>query len=416
MAVDSMSVEHAVHAVVDEELGLPIDEVGMAREVEVRRHRASAVLALPVAGWPGAEDLRRRLAGALEGVDGIRDASVDVAVMGEEELATLRRILRRHMTGGDEDGGDAGDGGDGGDGGGGTDGHAGAGHSHGHTAGHAHGQAHGQAHGGASKPAFLRPGSRTRVIGVSSGKGGVGKSSVTVNLAVSLAQAGHRVGVLDADVYGFSIPKMLGAERDPIVIGDMVLPAKSFGIRVLSIGFFVEEDTPVIWRGPMLHKAIEQFLGDAYWGEPDFLLVDMPPGTGDVTLSLAQVMTRAEVLVVTTPQPAAQRVAQRSAYAARKLKLSVRGVVENMSWFTGDDGTRYELFGRGGGQALAEDLGVPLLGQVPLVPALREGGDEGMPIVQSEPDSEAAAVFHNLASTLQSMGPARVYRRELTIR
>ena len=382
MAVDSTMVGHAVHAVVDEELGLPIDDVGMVREVDVRRHRASAVLALPVAAWPGADDLRSRVVSALAGVDGIRDVSVDVQVMGEDELATLRRVLRERMAGTETDG---------------------------------PGDDHGHAHG-AAKPAFLQPGSRTRVIGVSSGKGGVGKSSVTVNLAVALARRGHRVGLLDADVYGFSVPKMLGVERDPIVLGDMVLPATAYGIRVLSIGFFVEEDTPVIWRGPMLHKAIEQFLGDAYWGEPDFLLVDMPPGTGDVTLSLAQVMTRAEVLVVTTPQPAAQRVAQRSAYAARKLKLSVRGVVENMSWFTGDDGTRYELFGRGGGQALADDLGVPLLGQVPLVPALREGGDTGTPVVQSDPEGEAAAAFFALASTLESMGPARLYRRELTIR
>ena len=182
------------------------------------------------------------------------------------------------------------------------------------------------------------------------------------------------------------------------------------------MGFFVPDDQPVIWRGPMLHKAIEQFLGDAYWGEPDFLLVDMPPGTGDVTLSLAQVMPRAEILVVTTPQPAAQRVAQRSAYAARKLKLSVRGVIENMSWFTGDDGTRYELFGRGGGQALADDLGVPLLGQLPLVPALRQGGDDGRPIVVADPDGDVAVAFDALAHRLAALGPARVYRRELAVR
>src|SRR5271170_4127926 len=166
----------------------------------------------------------------------------------------------------------------------------------------------------------------------------------------------------------------------------------------------------------MLHKALEQFLVDAYWGEPDYLLIDMPPGTGDVTLSLGQYLTKTEVFVVTTPQPAAERVAQRSAYAARKLKLSVRGVIENMSWFTGDDGTRYELFGSGGGRQLAGELGVPLLGQVPLVPALRAGGDSGLPIVVSEPDSEAAAVFAALATAIADLGPARVYRRELTVR
>ena len=209
---------------------------------------------------------------------------------------------------------------------------------------------------------------------------------------------------------------MLGGDRDPIVLGDIVIPTTAHGVRVLSMGFFVPDDQPVIWRGPMLHKAIEQFLGDAYWGEPDFLLVDMPPGTGDVTLSLAQVMPRPEIFVVTTPQPAAQRVAQRSAYAARKLRLSVRGVIENMSWFTGDDGTRYELFGRGGGQALADDLGVPLLGQLPLVPALRQGGDDGRPIMVAEPDSDVAVAFDALARRLAALGPARVYRRELAVR
>jgi ATP-binding protein involved in chromosome partitioning len=182
------------------------------------------------------------------------------------------------------------------------------------------------------------------------------------------------------------------------------------------MGFFVAADTPVIWRGPMLHKALEQFLVDAYWGEPDFLLIDMPPGTGDVTLSLGQYLTKTEVFVVTTPQAAAQRVAQRSAYAARKLKLAVRGVIENMSWFTGDDGTRYELFGAGGGAQLAHDLGVPLLGQVPLVPDLREGGDQGVPVVVSDPEGEAATVFAQLAATIAALGPARVYRRELTVR
>ena len=242
----------------------------------------------------------------------------------------------------------------------------------------------------------MLPRSKTRVIGVSSGKGGVGKSSVTVNLAVALARMGYDVGILDADVYGFSVPKMLGVTEDPLIIGDLVVPATANGVRCLSMGFFVPDDTPVIWRGPMLHKALEQFLVDAYWGEPDFLLVDMPPGTGDVTLSLGQYLTKTEVFVVTTPQPAAQRVAQRSAYAARKLKLSVRGVIENMSWFTGDDGVRYELFGSGGGKELAGELGVPLLAQVPLVPALREGGDVGIPVVLADPDGEATAALRGV--------------------
>jgi ATP-binding protein involved in chromosome partitioning len=285
----------------------------------------------------------------------------------------------------------------------------------GHGHGHDHGQGGALGHEEGRPNKFMEPRSKTRILGISSGKGGVGKSSVTVNLAIALQRAGFDVGILDADVYGFSVPKMLGVRTDPLIIGDLVVPPTANGVRCLSMGFFVADDTPVIWRGPMLHKALEQFLVDAYWGEPDFLLIDMPPGTGDVTLSLGQYLTKTEVFVVTTPQPAAQRVAQRSAYAARKLKLAVRGVIENMSWFTGDDGTRYELFGSGGGQQLAEDLGVPLLGKVPLVPALREGGDEGLPIMVSDPDGEAAQVFAQLASTIAGLGPARVYRRELTI-
>jgi len=395
MGVDEKALERAVAAVVDRELDLPLGEVGMVRSAGVRRQRAEIVLAVPSSPWPGEDELRRRVADAVASVSGVREAEVRVGAMTEGAREALRSELRRRM----------------------------AGSAPVVTAGagvpgeirHAHG---GHGHGDQERPtpSFLQPGSKTRVVGISSGKGGVGKSSVTVNLAIALAQAGRRVGVLDADVYGFSVPKMVGADHEPVVVGDTVVPALCHGVKVLSMGFFVPDDTPVIWRGPMLHKAIEQFLGDAYWGDPDVLLVDMPPGTGDVTLSLAQYMTRAEILVVTTPQPAAQRVAQRSAFAARKLKLSVRGVIENMSWFTADDGTRYELFGRGGGQALADDLGVPLLGQVPLVPALREGGDEGVPVALREPGGEAAAAFGALAETLLAMGPARVYRSELSVR
>jgi ATP-binding protein involved in chromosome partitioning len=229
---------------------------------------------------------------------------------------------------------------------------------------------------------------------------------------VALAAVGKKVGLLDADVYGFSVPKMLGVERAPAVIDDLVIPPVAHGVRCLSMGFFVPDDQPVIWRGPMLHKALEQFVVDAYWGEPDFLLVDMPPGTGDVALSLGQHLPTSEILVVTTPQPAAQRVAQRSAYAARKLDLPVRGVIENMSWFTGGDGIRYELFGAGGGAQLAEALGVPLLAQVPLVPAVREGADVGVPVRVSDPSSEASQVFDALGERLAALGPARVYRAE----
>jgi ATP-binding protein involved in chromosome partitioning len=347
-------------------------------------------VALPVAAWPGTEELAEEIHRAAASVAGVGEIELEFVVMTDEERAGLRHRLRVGMAGDvDQEPGD--------------DGH---GHDHG---GHGHAPA-------APMPAFLGPDSKTRVIGVSSGKGGVGKSTVTVNLAIALAQAGHQVGLLDADVYGFSVPKMLGTDHDPIIIGDMVIPTSAHGVKCLSMGYFVPDDQPVIWRGPMLHKAIQQFLTDAYWGEPDFVLIDMPPGTGDVALTLAEVMPRAEIIVVTTPQAAAQRVAQRSAFAARRLKLSVRGVIENMSWFTGDDGKRYELFGAGGGATLAADLGIPLLGHVPLVNAVRQGGDEGRPVTAVDPGSETARAFRDIAEKLAALGPARVYRRELSLR
>lgn len=273
-------------------------------------------------------------------------------------------------------------------------------------------------HGGA--PAgrvnqFMTPGTRTRVLGISSGKGGVGKSSVTVNLAVTMAARGHQVGILDADVYGYSIPRMLGLTEPPAVESEQIVPPSAYGVTCVSMGFFVGEDQPVMWRGPMLHKALEQFLVDVAWGEPDYLLVDMPPGTGDVALSMAQYLPRCEFFVVTTPQAAAQRVAQKTAFMARKLKLPLRGVIENMSWFTGDDGRRYELFGSGGGQALADSLGVPLVGQIPLIPAVREGGDAGVPVTVSDSGGEAATAFRDLVQRIEDMGPARIYKSELRV-
>ena len=393
MSTDESQVRAAVAAVTDPELRRPLGELGMVGAVRVKRKRVAVDLALPVAHYPQVDELvaRVRLAAGL--LDGVDEVAVELTVMGEEDRARLRMLLRGEPVDGETPG--AGD-----------DGHDHAGHDHAAPLGHEEGRPN----------RFMLPRSKTRVIGVSSGKGGVGKSSVTVNLAVALAGMGYDVGILDADVYGFSVPKMLGVTEDPLIIGDLVVPATANGVRCLSMGFFVPDDTPVIWRGPMLHKALEQFLVDAYWGEPDFLLVDMPPGTGDVTLSLGQYLTKTEVFVVTTPQPAAQRVAQRSAYAARKLKLSVRGVIENMSWFTGDDGTRYELFGSGGGEQLASELGVPLLAQVPLVPAVREGGDVGIPVAVADPDGEATAVFAALAASIAEMGPTRVYRKELTVR
>jgi ATP-binding protein involved in chromosome partitioning len=257
---------------------------------------------------------------------------------------------------------------------------------------------------------------KTRVIAVASGKGGVGKSSVTTNLAIALAARGKSVAAVDADVWGFSMPRMLGVTHPPALVDDVIVPPGAHGVRLVSMGFFAREDQAVVWRGPMLHKALEQFLTDVHWGEPDYLLVDMPPGTGDVSISIAQFLPRAEVIVVTTPQPAAQKVAQRAAAMAEKVDLPVLGVIENMSWFVGDDGTRYEIFGSGGGEELAAQLGVPMLGQVPLVPALREGGDDGRPIVAVDPTSEAARAFTSIAERIDvELAPKRVYRSELKI-
>jgi ATP-binding protein involved in chromosome partitioning len=392
MGIDQPQLDAALAAIVEPELGVPLGGTGMLREVKVRRRRVRIELALPVAAWPGSDELADEVHRVAMAVPGVEEIEFDLTVMHDDERAALRVALRRNMFGVAESDEleDAP-----------AEGHEGHGHAHAPAA---------------ATPVFLQPDSATRVIGVSSGKGGVGKSTVTVNLAVALAKAGHSVGLLDADVYGFSVPKMLGTDHDPIILGDVVIPTSAHGVKCLSMGYFVPDDQPVIWRGPMLHKAIQQFLTDAYWGQPDFLLVDMPPGTGDVALTLAEIMPRAEIIVVTTPQPAAQRVAQRSAFAARRLKLSVRGVVENMSWFTGDDGTRYELFGAGGGETLAADLGIPLLGKVPLVAAVRQGADEGRPIVAVEPESETAQAFIDIAGRLASLGPARVYRKELSLR
>jgi len=238
---------------------------------------------------------------------------------------------------------------------------------------------------------------------------------VSTNLAIGLAARGHRVAAVDADVWGFSLPRMLGIDRPPGLVDDVIVPPSAHGVRLVSMGFFARDDQAVIWRGPMLHKALEQFLTDVHWGDPDVLVVDLPPGTGDVALSMAQLLPHAEVVVVTTPQPAAQRVAQRSAAMAEKVDLPVVGVIENMSWFTGDDGKRYEIFGAGGGRALADTLGVPLLGQIPLVSALREGGDTGRPITVTDPDSEAAQVFTAIAERIDTAAPRRIRRPELRI-
>jgi ATP-binding protein involved in chromosome partitioning len=245
------------------------------------------------------------------------------------------------------------------------------------------------------------------VVCVASGKGGVGKSSVTANLAAALALDGHRSAALDADVWGYSIPRMLGVSGKPKVSEERkILPIEAAGgVKVMSIGFFVEEDAAVVWRGPMLHKAIQQFLEDVDWGELDYLLIDLPPGTGDVSMTLAQLLPQAKVLLVTTPQPAAQKVAHRAAEMARKFDLEIAGVVENMSGFTTPGGERFTIFGEGGGQQLADELGVPLLGKVPLEEALRRGADEGRPLVVDDPDSPASQALFHLARGLIAATP-----------
>jgi ATP-binding protein involved in chromosome partitioning len=246
----------------------------------------------------------------------------------------------------------------------------------------------------------------SNVVCVGSGKGGVGKSTITANLAAALAMQGKKVGVLDADVWGYSIPRMFDVGGRPQVSPDRkILPIENYGVKVMSIGFFVEEDSAVVWRGPMLHKALTQFLEDVDWGELDFLLVDLPPGTGDVSMTLAQLLPQAKFLLVTTPQPVAQKVARRAAEMAHKVDLEIGGVIENMAGFVTPSGERYALFGEGGGQALADELDVPLLGKVPLTMPLREQADNGLPLVLNDPDDPAAQAVAHAARGLVAMFP-----------
>jgi ATP-binding protein involved in chromosome partitioning len=379
MPVTEAQVLEALRPVQDPELHRSIVDLDMVRSIAVAGPQVAVTVALTVEGCPLRSEITRRVDTAVTALDGVDAVDLDFTVMTDDERAALRTKL------------------------------------HGDPAATAGSQpAHGHAEGRAIP--FADPDSKTRVLLVASGKGGVGKSSVTTNLSVALAARGHDVAVVDADVWGFSIPRMLGVDHPPVVIDQMLVPPESYGVRCISMGFFAQEDQPVIWRGPMLHKALEQFLTDVFWDEPDFLVVDLPPGTGDISISLAQFLPRAEVYVVTTPQPAAQRVAQRAAFMAQKVNLEVRGVIENMSWFTGDDGKRYELFGAGGGDELATRLGVPMVGQVPLVPELRAGSDSGQPIVAVEPESEAAEVFGHIAERIDvELAPKRIYRSELRI-
>lgn len=370
----------ALRPVQDPELHRSIVDLGMVRDVQIQPSgEVSLTVVLTIAGCPLRNEIQTRVNTALRSLDGVKGVALNFGVMNDEERAKVREFV------------------------------------HGNPAATA-GSNPAQGHSEGRKISFAQPGSKTRPILISSGKGGVGKSSVTTNLAVALAAAGYKVGVVDADIYGYSIPRMLGTDRDPVMIDNMLLPPEAWGVRCISIGYFVPEGQAVVWRGPMLHKALEQFLTDVYWDEPDFLLIDMPPGTGDIALSLSQYLPRAEVLVVTTPQAAAQKVARLSAAMAAKVNLPVRGIIENMSWFIGEGGQRYELFGSGGGQLLADELKVPLLAQIPLVEMLREGGDTGKPIAAVAPESEVGLIFAQLAKRIaEDMKPKKVFSAALKV-
>ena len=330
------AVRQALSRVIDPELRRPITDLGMVESVEISPAGVVTVaVLLTVAGCPLKDTITadtRKEVGALEGVS---DVQVHLGVMTDEQRAELRARLR----------------------------------------------------GGAAEPTipFTQPGSLTRVYAVTSGKGGVGKSSVTANLAAALAARGLAVGVVDADIYGFSIPRMLGVEQIPTQLDGMIVPPVAYGVKVISIGMFVEDGQPVVWRGPMLHRAVQQFLTDVFWGDLDVLLLDLPPGTGDVTISVAQLLPEAEILVVTTPQTAAAEVAERTGLIAAQTKQKVVGVIENMSWMPQPDGSRLEIFGSGGGQTVSDSLTrtlgyeVPLLARLPLDIRLREGSDDGSP-------------------------------------
>jgi ATP-binding protein involved in chromosome partitioning len=356
--VTEAAVREALREVRDPEIGKPIEDIGMLAGIQVDGGDVRVDVLLTIEGCPLRDRITQDVTAAVQPIPGVERVSVSLTPMSQEQRESLVGTLRGpHATGGTK----------------------------------------------------IRFSPKTSIVAVASGKGGVGKSSVTVNLAAALAADGYKVGVLDADVWGFSVPRMLGAHGQPVGFNDMIMPLEAHGVKVISMGFFVPEDTPVIWRGPMLHKAIEQFLGDVYWGDLDVLLCDLPPGTGDVSISLASFLPGASMVVVTTPQEAAHTVAQRAGKMAERTNLRPIGVVENMSWFVCPHcGEREPLFGEGGGALVAETLGVPLMAQVPLVPAIRAGSDAGMPIVVSDPDSEAAAAVRADADAVRKAATTKV--------
>jgi len=359
---DLTAIEAAAAGVVDPDLRRSLAELDMIDGVtEVEEGQVRVDIAMPAPGWLH-EAGGRDIADAVEAVGGVSKVNIEVTTMDDDRRDAMLAGLRE---------------------------------------------------GRPERPGAA--GSRTRVISIASGKGGVGKSTVTANTAVALSRLGHDTAIIDADVWGFSIPRMLGVEDTPAAIGEMIIPPSAHGVRAMSMDYFVPADRAVVWRGPLLHKALEQFLDDVYWDEPEFLLIDMPPGTGDVAISLSQFLTRSQTIVVTTPQPTAQRVARRAALMGREVDQELIGIVENMAWFACEHGTRYPIFGTGGGAALAEDLDVPLLGSVPLLSALREGADRGEPVRIAAPDSEAAAAFDQIAAKIVDMRPRVRTHPELVI-
>ncbi|MDN4482704.1 Mrp/NBP35 family ATP-binding protein [Demequina lignilytica] len=349
-------IRDALATVIDPEIRRPITEIGMVRSVEVDGSTAVIGIDLTTQGCPMRDRITGDVDAAARTVPEVDDVRIELGVMSDEQRQGLRAQLR----------------------------------------------------GGKPEPViqFTQPGNMTRVYAIASGKGGVGKSTVTTNLAAAMAQDGLKVGVLDADIFGFSIPGMLGVTGQPTRLDDMLLPPIAHEVKAVSIGMFVPEGQPVVWRGPMLHRAIEQFLADVYWGDLDVLLLDLPPGTGDIAISTAQLLPHAEIVVVTTPQSAAAGVAERAGAIATQTSQNVVGVIENMAWLEQPDGSRLHLFGEGGGATVASRLSsvlgtqVPLLGQVPLDIAAREAGDAGTPVVVSDPDSTAAQALRGVARTL----------------
>jgi ATP-binding protein involved in chromosome partitioning len=351
------AIRAALARVNDPEIRKPITELGMVESVVIGGDGAVRVgVLLTVPGCPMKEQLTRDVTAAVAPLEGVTAVDVQLGVMSDAQRTELRHKLK----------GDA----------------------------------------PANEIPFAQPGSRTRVYAVASGKGGVGKSSVTVNLAVALAQKGLSVGVVDADIYGFSVPRMLGVTHKPTQVDQMIMPPSAHDVKVISIGMFTPGNTAVVWRGPMLHRALQQFLADVFWGDLDVLLMDLPPGTGDIAISVAQLVPSAELLVVTTPQLAAREVAERAGSIALQTHQQIVGVVENMSWLELPTGERMDLFGAGGGQAVADSLStstgttVPLLGQIPIDQRVREGGDDGLPVVLSAPDSPAAQAIAAVAERL----------------